>query len=256
MVVEAYGDPRVLLADNAREFRSDRLKEWCRENGMKLVHSTLYHHQGNAIVERMHGTMKSVLTTVCKGQPTRWPQYIKKCQILLNEAVHDATGEQPQFLMFNRRAPCSIGTELPQISQDSDLEVALDIVRKTSIEQARKWRDKTNIGRKDRRVEEGQLLWVKKDYTTSVNDRKFGVRWIGPYKVKEVLRQGGAYRLENVFDGVMVQRVADRVKQYVGREGVLVQQQEVFGQEDNEQEEELETRPVRQRRPPERYGEE
>ncbi len=27
MVVEAYGDSRVPLADNAREFRSDRLKE-------------------------------------------------------------------------------------------------------------------------------------------------------------------------------------------------------------------------------------
>ncbi len=40
MVVEAYGAPRVLLAGNAREFRSDRLKEWCRENGIKLVHST------------------------------------------------------------------------------------------------------------------------------------------------------------------------------------------------------------------------
>ncbi len=73
MVVEAYGVPRVLLADNAREFRSSRLKEWCRENGINLVHSTPYHPKGNALVESMHGTMKSVLTTLCKGQPTRWP---------------------------------------------------------------------------------------------------------------------------------------------------------------------------------------
>ncbi len=34
MVVEAYGPPRVLLTDNAREFKSDKLKEWCRENGI------------------------------------------------------------------------------------------------------------------------------------------------------------------------------------------------------------------------------
>ncbi len=123
------------------------------------------------------------------------------------------------------------------------------------MEQARKRRDRANLGRKNRRVEEGQLVWVKKDYTFSVNDRKLGVKWIGPYKVKEVLRQGGAYRLENVFDGVMVQREADKVKPYVGREGVFVQTQEVFGQEDSGQEEEVETRPVRARRPPERYGE-
>ncbi len=99
-------------------------------------------------------------------------------------------------------------------------------------------------------------MWVRKDYTTSLNDRKLGIKWIGPYKVKEVLRQGGAYRLENVFDGVMLQRAADEVKPYAGRKGVLVQPREVFCQEDNEQEEEVEPRPVRERRPPRRYGEE
>ncbi len=99
-------------------------------------------------------------------------------------------------------------------------------------------------------------MWVRKDYTTSSNDRKLGVKWIGPYKVKELLRQGGAYRLGNVFDEVMVQRVVDKVKPHVGREGVLVQPQEVFCQEDSEQEKEVEPRPVRERRPPRRYGEE
>ncbi len=114
-----------------------KLKECCRENGIEVVHSTPYHPQGNAIVERMHGTMKSVLTTLCKGQPTRWPLYIKKCQRILNEVVHEATGEQPHYLMFNRRGSRTI-VELPQTGQDSDLQVALDVVRKTSLEQARK----------------------------------------------------------------------------------------------------------------------
>ncbi len=199
--------------------------------------------------------MKSVLTTLCKGQPTRWPQYIKKCQRIHNREIHEATGEQPYFLMFNRRASRLIGAELPQIGQDSDLEVALDVVRRNNIKQARKWRDRANIGKKNRRVEERKLVWVRKDYTTSVNDRKLGVKGIGPYKVKKVLKQGGAYRLENVFDGVLVQRAADKVKPYVER-GVLVQPQEVFCQENSKQEEEVEPRTVGEHRPPRRYGEE
>ncbi len=40
MVVEVYGAPRVLLADNTREFCSEKLKAWSRENGIRLVHST------------------------------------------------------------------------------------------------------------------------------------------------------------------------------------------------------------------------
>ncbi len=59
--------------------------------------------------------------------------------------MYEATGEQPYFLMFNRRAPRLIGAELSQIMQDSDLEVAFDVVRRTNVEQARKWRDKANI---------------------------------------------------------------------------------------------------------------
>ncbi len=43
MVVEAYGAPRVLLTDNARDFGSEKLKAWCRENEIRLVHSTPYH---------------------------------------------------------------------------------------------------------------------------------------------------------------------------------------------------------------------
>ncbi len=65
MVVESYENPRVLLTDNPREFCSDALRNWCRENGVKLVHSTPYHPQGNPISERMHRTMKAVLTTIC-----------------------------------------------------------------------------------------------------------------------------------------------------------------------------------------------
>ncbi len=116
--------------------------------------------------------MKAVLTTLCKGWPAVWQRYIMKCQKVLNSAVYEATGEQPHFLMFNRRLPKLIGVELQQLRLEADLEVVLEIVRRTNIRQARKWRSRANIGRKNERVEVGQLLWVKKDYTTSLDDRK------------------------------------------------------------------------------------
>ncbi len=127
--------------------------------------------------------MNSVLTTLCKGQPVVWPRYVEKCQKVLNSAVHEAPCEQPHFLMFNRRPPRLIGVELPQQSQDADLEVVLEVVRRTNIDQARKWRSRANIERKNQRVEVDQMVLVKKDYTTSLGDRKLGVRWVGPYQV-------------------------------------------------------------------------
>ncbi len=179
-----------------------------------------------------------------------WPRYIKKCQKVLNSAVHEATGEQPHFLMFNRRLPRLIGVELPQLRQDADLEVVLEVVRRTNIEQARKRRKRANIGGKNQRVEVDQLVWVKKDYTTSLGDRKLGMTWVGPYKVKEVLRNGGAYRLENMFDGVRIQKAEDKVKPYIGQGDKLVQPRELMFRDDSDEEDEVERRPARERRPP------
>ncbi len=46
-------------------------------------------------------------------------------------------------------------------------------------------------------MEVDQLVWVKKDYTTSLSDRKLGVKWVGPYKGKEVLREGDKPRIKS-----------------------------------------------------------
>ncbi len=65
-----------------------------------------------------------------------------------------------------------------------------------------------------------------------------------------------AIALKNVFDGVRIQRAADKVKCYVGQGNILVHPRETFHQEDSEEEKEVEHRPVRERRPPRRYIEE
>ncbi len=61
--------------------------------------------------------------------------------------------------MFNRRTPRLIGVELPEVGQHADLEIALEMVKRTSIEEARKWRNRDNLGINNGRVEVDQLVW-------------------------------------------------------------------------------------------------
>ncbi len=152
VVIESHGNPRVLLTDNAREFCSDVLRNWWSENGVKLVHSTPYHPQGNSVCECVHRTMKAVLPTLYKGHPARWPWYVKKCQKVINNSIHESTGEQPYFLMFRRRQPRMIGVELLQLVQDADLDMAIEVVKQTKLRQATKWRDRLKWGRQNQRV--------------------------------------------------------------------------------------------------------
>ncbi len=109
--------------------------------------------------------------------------------------------------------------------------MAIEAVKQTNLQQSRKWRNRANRGRQNQRVEKDQLVWVKEDYTTSLGDRKLGLKWVGPYKVKEVIREGSAYKLEDVFKGEVIQQAADKVKPYVGQDNILIQPREMFLQE-------------------------
>ena len=250
-----YGSPGVLLADNACEFRSHLMRELCRTNGTELVFSTPYHPQGNSITERLHRTMKSVLACLGKGQPHKWSDHLTQCQQILNASIHEVHGEQPYYLMFNRHAPRFVGTTLPQVDDERDSNVALEAVRQTSRANSRKWLARANIGRKDNRVEINDLVWVKKEQTGTVMEKKLGTRWTGPFKVKKVALGGVSYELENVFNGKRITRAADKIKLYLGGEGYIVEMEEIVLPSDDEEEEE-EPRPARQRRPVRRYVEE
>ncbi len=223
------------------------------------MHTTPYHPQGNAVSERMHRTMKAILATLCKGQPSKWPHYLKQCQRVINNEVHETTGEQPYYLMFHRRAPRRVTAALPTIDQDANIEVALTAVRRTNSEQSRKYLDRANIGKQNQSVEVNQLVWVQRDYVTSRTDRKLGAIRVSPYKVKEVVRGGRAYAVENTFDGTTIRRAAGKIKPYRGGGDIVTQLQEIVNQQDSdvsgsETEAEEERRPVRERRPPRRYG--
>ncbi|KAG0712014.1 Protein canopy 1 [Chionoecetes opilio] len=101
-----------------------------------------------------------------------------------------------------------------------------------------------SASQKNKRLEKDELAWVKRERFETGTNRKLSVKWLGPYKIVEVLRDGGAYVLENIFDGVRVQRAAEQIKQYIGQDGWQLEPAELVIVE-----EELEQPPPRERRP-------
>ena len=76
--------------------------------------------------------------------------------------MHEITEEQLHYLMFNRHASRFIGTTLPQVDDEIDISVALEVMKQTSRDNSRKWLARENMGRKDQTVDVGDLVWVKK----------------------------------------------------------------------------------------------
>ena len=51
---ENFGKPKILQVDNGREFKNQILINYCKENNVRLVHSSPYHPQTNGVVEVTH----------------------------------------------------------------------------------------------------------------------------------------------------------------------------------------------------------
>ena len=71
------------------------------------------------------------------------------------------------------------------------------------------------------------LVWVKKEQISSSIEWKLGIKWISPYKVKEVKHGGVSYDLENTFSGDTIHRAVDKLKRFVGDEGYIVDMSEI-----------------------------
>ena len=207
----------------------------------------------------MHRTMKTVLNIMCKGYPYQWPKYLGDTQRVLNTAVHTTLGEQPHYVFFSRRAPRQVVSVLPTINddvEDSAIAKAHDIIQQTHVEMARKYRALANRNRKSQSVEENSLVWVKNETVIPNTSRKLNPKWIGPYKVKKVIRDGAKYELMNLFDDTLVERAADKVKPFIGQEQWLLEPEEIQGLESDVEDPGIRTRGARNIVPPSRWIEE
>ena len=58
-VVHRYGVPHSIITDNGTNFTADEVKLWCKNMGIKLDYTSVYHPQSNDQVERANGLIMS-----------------------------------------------------------------------------------------------------------------------------------------------------------------------------------------------------
>ena len=146
-----------------------------------------------------------------------------------------------------------VGTRLPTITgEEDDVVIAHRVIRQTHEKMTRKYRSVANRRRKEQKVESGALVWIKRETAEAGVCKKLCVKWNGPYRVVEVLRDGGGYLVKDPFTGHQLQRAAEKVKPFYGSEEYVVEPQDTVFQADVE----TEVLPPRVRNRPKRLIEE
>ena len=71
-----YGFPEKFISDRGRNFESDLIKELCKIAGVKKLHTTPYHPQGNGQCERFNSTLCNMLGTLSEEEKSDWKSYL------------------------------------------------------------------------------------------------------------------------------------------------------------------------------------
>ena len=104
-----YGFLEKFISDLGRNFESDLIKELCKIAGIKKLHTTPYHPQGNGQCERFNSTLCNMLGTLSDEEKSDWKSY-------LGCMTHASTTYSPYYLMFGRypRIPIEVEFGLPK----------------------------------------------------------------------------------------------------------------------------------------------
>ena len=171
-----YGFPEKFISDQGRNFESDLIKELCKIAGVKKVHTTPYHPQGNGQCERFNSTLCNMLGTLSEEEKSDWKSYLGCMTHAYNCTKHASTTYSPYYLMFGRHPWLPIDVEFglnkPNCGDNSSksryiqklrrrLNYAFQKASKYSDQQASKYKHSYDKSVKGPQLHENDLVLVK-----------------------------------------------------------------------------------------------
>ncbi|KAH3717167.1 hypothetical protein DPMN_059947 [Dreissena polymorpha] len=223
------GVPQEMLSDMGAQFTSGLMKEISRLLSMKQLVTTPYHPQCNGLVERMNGTLKSMIKRMCTERPKDWDKYISPALFAYREAPQASTGFSPFELLYGRtvRGPMQILREM--LTQET-LSAEVKTVYEYVLDLKERLAETMQFAQEELKKSAGKY---KKHFDKKARQRTFSVgeralvllptnrnkllmQWQGPYEIVEKVGESD-YRLD--VNGHVKTYHANMLKKYVERIG-------------------------------------
>ena len=226
-IVNRFGAPAQIFADQGAAFMSTDFDEWCRETTGESVNlSPAYHRQSNGRVERHHRTLKSYLRTYLNEKGGDWLEHLDDALISIRTQVNPFSGHTSFFLMhgfefvspLERKLGVRYGPRDPEKRRGRQRLAILDAREK----RLKKWKNSKFSAQELLSYKAGEMVKIKNEHFSG---SKFLARqWLGPYRVMQQLG-GDLYEVETV--GIRKSNLlhSSQMRPFIPREPILASYQ-------------------------------
>lgn len=201
-----YGRPKKILSDNGPPFQSSDFKNWCIDQGIKLVHSTPLLPRQNGMVERFMPNITRV-ASIAKENGKSIKEAIANLVYNYNRRPQATTGEIPMEVMLGRIISDQLPSTKLALQQNFEEDGELDQMRirdAENKEKGKQYSDRYNNA-KPSSVKVGDHVVIKNQkkskLETNFNRREF-----------EIITKNGEELLLQDKEGILMKRNTAHVK--------------------------------------------
>ncbi|MEW8544998.1 MAG: transposase family protein, partial [Candidatus Thiodiazotropha sp.] len=231
-----YGAPRTIVSDRGRNFMSKLVNALCEFFEVKRLHTSSYHPQTNATVERANGTLAQTLRAYVDKDQMNWPSLLPSIMMAFRSTpCTESTGFSPYQLLFGKEMHLPIDTSLipkPTLSQNvrqyfENLIERLKTVKeiaKSNLENAQSKAKATHDTKAEPPTfQVGDLVMMKLGKVATGLSSKLESKWVGPFRIMDI-GPNFTYKLKNIQDNKIQKSPinASRLKLYHERQEEVI----------------------------------
>ncbi|XP_056695548.1 uncharacterized protein [Spinacia oleracea] len=141
-IITRFDIPRLMVFDHGKQFDNTPLQKWCKQFGIHLAYSALFHPQSNGQAEAANKLILNALKKRVEDEKSKWLEELPGTLWSLRTTEKEATGQTPFHLVYGSEVviPVEIGPESLRIqaynkydgvhgeSNDQLLSEALDLL--------------------------------------------------------------------------------------------------------------------------------
>jgi translation initiation factor IF-1 len=204
--IRLNGLPNTIVSNRDAKFLGQFWRTLWFKLGTNLLFSTTCHPQTDGQTEVVNHTLSTMLRTILKTNLKLWEECLPHIKFAYNRSVH-STMKVNLFQVvygFNPCAPIDLLPLLPSkmacfdASQWSEFILKMHETTKLDIEKMNeKYRIAASKGRKEVKLESGDLVWLqlRKEQFPELRKSKLIFHTIGPFKILAKINDN-AYKLE------------------------------------------------------------